>query len=112
MKRSSRQNSGGLRPIAETVLGALRRLGLEERFRERELLGSWNEVAGPDIAAHVRAVDIEDGVLVLAADHGAWRQEVNMLSAQILAKFEDLHGPGTIRALRWKNRPAANRRRF
>ncbi len=113
MKRfSRRQHDGsGLRPIDGIVRSALRTLGLEDRFRERELLGSWAEIVGTDIAAHVQALDIEDGVLVLAADHGAWRQEVNMLAAQILTKLNARHGSGSVRELRWSNRPGVGRRR-
>ncbi len=113
MNRFSRRSheGSGLRPIAGVVRSALRTLGLEDRFRERELLGSWTEVVGTDIAAHVQALDIEDGVLVLKADHGAWRQEVNMLATQILAKLNERHGSGSVRELRWSNRPGIRRRR-
>jgi len=99
----------GLQPIGGALAAALRRLGLAERFQERELLDSWSDAVGRDIAAHVRAVDIEDGILVLSADHGAWRQEVNMLAAQILEKLAVKHGAGTITGLRWCDRPGVRR---
>ncbi len=108
---NDKQNKLGLRPIGGAIEAALRELGLDERFQERELLGAWAPAVGPDIAAHVQAVDVEDGVLILVADHGAWRQEVNMLAPKILEKINEEHGPDTISALRWSNRPGVSRRK-
>ncbi len=104
----------GLRPIRGSIEAALRKFGLAERFQERELLGAWAQAVGPDIAAHVHALDIENGVLILTADHGAWRQEVNMLATQILEKLNEKHGPDAIKELRWSERPKISRqkRRF
>jgi len=101
----------GLRPIADAVGDALRHLGLEERFAERSALTHWEEVVGKDIASHVQALDIRDGVLILAADHGAWRQEVNMLAGTILAALNEQCPDHPVRELGWSNRPQTHRRR-
>ncbi|NCQ34225.1 DUF721 domain-containing protein [bacterium] len=106
-----RKMPGGLRPISGAVGEALRSLGLEDRFRERAVLAHWEEAVGPDIAAHVKALDIEDGVLVLMADHGAWRQEVNMLADRIIAELNAREADRPVRELRWSNRPGRSGKR-
>ncbi len=91
----------GLQPIASILENALREAGVDERLAGRAPLLHWREIAGPEISAHVRAVDLVDGVLVLEADHGAWRQETAMLAPEILEKFNARFGEGTVSQLQW-----------
>ena len=86
----------GPQPVSRIIGDALRRFGLNERLEERAALLRWREIVGDEIAEHSRAVDLEDGVLVLEADHGAWRQEVTMLVPLIVEKFNALCGDGTL----------------
>lgn len=84
-------------------------LGLRERAQERAVLSRWVEIVGKEIAAHARALDIQDGVLILEADHGAWRQELTMLAPGIVEKFNALCGPGTVVEIQWRERPVPGR---
>ena len=86
-------------------------LGLRERAQERGVLSRWAEIAGEEIATHARALDIQDGVLILEADHGAWRQELAMLAPRIIEKFNTLCGPGTVVEIQWRERPVPGRNR-
>ncbi|MFT5314799.1 MAG: putative nucleic acid-binding Zn ribbon protein [Candidatus Krumholzibacteriia bacterium] len=101
----------GPQPISKILEGALRQYGLHERFTERAVLSRWAEIVGEDVASHSQAVDIEDGVLILAAEHGAWRQELTMLMPMIMEKFNALCGEGTVREIQWRDRPAHQRNR-
>lgn len=101
----------GPQPVSRIIGDALRRFGLDERLEERAALLRWREIVGDEIAAHSRAVDLADGVLVLEADHGAWRQEVTMLVPMIIAKFNTLCGEGTVTEVTWKERPVRGRNR-
>lgn len=91
----------GLTPVAKIIAAALNEAGVGERLEGRAPLLHWREIVGEEIAAHVRAVDLADGVLVLAADHGAWRQELTMLAPEIIAKFNARFGEGTVSQLQW-----------
>ena len=62
----------------------------------------WAEIVGERTAAHTRAVDIADGVLVIEADHAAWRQELSLLFPAIIEKYNARHGEGTVREIRWR----------
>jgi len=98
-------------PVSHILEGVLRQCGLHERFTERAVLSRWSEIVGDEVAAHSQAVDIENGVLILAAEHGAWRQELTMLMPMIIKKFNALCGEGTVSEIRWRDRPAHQRNR-
>ncbi len=101
----------GPQPISRLIEGALRQYGLHDRMEERAALLRWREIVGDEIATHSRAVDLVDGVLVLEADHGAWRQEVTMLVPMIIQKFNAMFGEGTVTDIQWRDRPHRGRKR-
>ncbi len=101
----------GPQPISRLIEGALRQYGLHERLTERSVLMKWPEIVGQDIAAHSRAVDLVGGVLVLEADHGAWRQELTLLMPMILTKYNEMCGAGTVKEIQWRDRPIRGRKR-
>ena len=101
---SGRRTPSGPQPVSRILADVLRESGLEDRLQERGPLLRWAEVVGEEIARHTRAVDLEEGELVLEADHGAWRQEVTMLVPEIVAKFNARFGEGTVTGIRWRER--------
>ena len=101
----------GPQPVSRLIEGALRHCGLHDRMEERSALLKWREIVGDDIAGHSRAVDLNDGILVLEADHGAWRQELTMLVPMIIQKFNAMFGEGTVTDIQWRDRPVRGRKR-
>jgi len=101
----------GPQPVSRILAGVLRECGLDDRMQERAALLRWRDVVGDEIAAHSRAVDLQDGVLVLEADHGAWRQELTLLMPRIMEKFNAMFGAGTVTDIQWRDRPARGRKR-
>ncbi|MCP4572727.1 MAG: DUF721 domain-containing protein [bacterium] len=106
-----RSDNPGPQHVSRILAKALEACGLNERMEERAAMLRWREIVGAKIADHARPVDLQDGVLVLEADHGAWRQELTMLVPQIMAKFNELCGEGTVEAISWRERPAARKNR-
>ena len=98
-------------PVSRLIEGALRQYGLHDRLAERSALLRWREIVGEEMASHSQAVDLVDGVLVLDADHGAWRQEIIMLVPMIIEKFNAMFGDGTVTEIQWQNRPVRGRKR-
>jgi len=96
-----RQKSRPVR-VDAIIASVLKSTGLTERALERSVLETWAEIVGERTAAHTRAVDIADGVLVIEADHAAWRQELSMLFPAIIEKYNARHGEGTVREIRWR----------
>jgi predicted nucleic acid-binding Zn ribbon protein len=105
------EKRNGLLPVSRLIEGALRQYGLHERLADRKALLRWQEIVGEEIAAHSRAVDLVDGILILEADHGAWRQELTMLVPMIIEKFNAMFGEGTVTEVQWRERPVRGRKR-
>lgn len=89
--------------VDEVLDSVLESTGLRARARERSVLESWAGIVGERAAAHTRAVDIADGVLVVEADHAAWRQELTLLFPAIIEKYNRRHGEDTVREIRWRH---------
>jgi predicted nucleic acid-binding Zn ribbon protein len=101
------RGKGKPQSVGDILPAALAAAGLGRRFAERTVLDDWAQIAGERVAAHSRAVDLRDGVLVLDADHGAWRQELTLLFPTIARKYNERHGEGTVREIRWLHRDRA-----
>jgi predicted nucleic acid-binding Zn ribbon protein len=101
------RGKGKPQSVGDILPSALAAAGLGRRFAERSVLEDWAQIAGERVAAHSRAVDLRDGVLVLDADHGAWRQELTLLFPTIVRKYNERHGEGTVREIRWLHRDRA-----
>lgn len=98
--RKPRQKSSP-EPVSKVLAKVLTESGLNERIDERKVLAAWSEVVGKEIAGHVRPLDIVDGVLLIDADHGAWRQEITLLAPKIISRLNELFGQETVQELRW-----------
>ena len=83
--------------------------GLTERLRQYRSLLIWDEVVGPQIAAHTRPEKIRDGVLEVCVDQPTWMQQLQLLKPQILAKLNARLGDGALREIFLKRGKAAPR---
>lgn len=95
----------GPQHTSSLVQKTLKYFGLQDRLAERAPIERWPEVVGSNMATHTRAVDIKNKVLILEADHGAWRQEVTMLIPMIIKKYNAMFGEGTVEEISWRDRP-------
>jgi predicted nucleic acid-binding Zn ribbon protein len=96
--------------VGDILESVLRSTGLSRRAEERSLLEDWAEIVGERVAAHSRAVDLEDGVLYVDADHAAWRQELTLLFPAIVERYAERHGRDAVREIRWRHRDTRHRR--
>jgi len=60
---------------------------------------AWDEIVGPDVAAHATPLRIREGVLVVAVDQPAWATQLQFLAGQILDRLAALAGPGLVEGL-------------
>jgi predicted nucleic acid-binding Zn ribbon protein len=75
--------------VGQILPALLRSIGLEKKFKEREILSLWPAIVGEDIAARTRAVRIEKGVLHIQVDHGAWIQELHFMEKTIIRRLRE-----------------------
>lgn len=72
----------------DDVVRSLRGGGRVGRREVGGLFGRWDEVVGAQIAAHVRPVRLDDGVLLVEVDEPGWATQVTFLSATLRARLE------------------------
>lgn len=58
--------------------------GFSKRLVEAEALSRWEEVVGPAISKHSRAIRVQDAVLWVEVDHPIWKSELHHRKRQIL----------------------------
>ena len=51
-----------------------------------DFFGSWRQIAGERLAVHSRVRDIENGILIVEAEHPGWIQLLQLKQAQMLAE--------------------------
>ena len=101
MSSQQRRKPDLLRPTGEILASVLSGLGLKGRLKEREALVLWPDVVGEEIAHRSRALRIKEGVLYVRVDSAAWSQELHFLKATILARFDEVLGPGLVKEIRF-----------
>ena len=89
----------GPRPIGQTLDAVMRGLGAPEASGVHLVFDRWAEVVGDGLAARTRPVKIDGSRLVLAVDEPAIATHVRFLQAELLARLEELLGPGRVTAL-------------
>ncbi|BDZ45380.1 DUF721 domain-containing protein [Naasia aerilata] len=99
--------------LGETLSGLTSSLGWNTQLSQSELIAAWQEVAGPETAAHSSPTGVEDGLLRVSCDSTAWATQLRLMRTEILtriaARFPEARiqniafsGPG---APTWKRGP-------
>lgn len=86
------RRDNGPRDLGPSLDALSRTMGLGESQGLGRLYAQWDEIVGSPMAAHVRPVRIEDGVLSVVVDHPAWATQVSHLSEQVLGRVERIAG--------------------
>lgn len=73
-------------------------------------LARWDQIVGPELAAHVSAESFIDGVLTLKADSTAWATQMRLLLPSIRKAIDTAVGRGVVADIRI-NGPQAPRTR-
>jgi predicted nucleic acid-binding Zn ribbon protein len=64
------------------------------------LLPRWEQIVGPNIAAHCRPERLEAGELSCVAESTSWATQLRLMSAQVLARIAAEVGPDVVTRLR------------
>lgn len=96
-RRAPRSAGMAIRELAEslapaTTLGAVQRV--------------WEQAVGAGFAPHARPTAEAGGTLTVTCSSAVWAQELDLMSQPVLARLEELLGPGRVRALRCQSVPA------
>ncbi len=99
--------------IGEVIEGMAQSFGWTSPLARGELLTSWPDLVGADVAAHCEPAGIDEGVLTVQCDSTAWATQLRIMRAEILTtilrRYPDAQvssirftGPG---APSWKRGP-------
>jgi predicted nucleic acid-binding Zn ribbon protein len=79
-------------PISRSLDSIMKSLRGTDRIQIGGVFGRWDEAVGPTVAAHVRPVRLDQGVLTVEADEPAWATQVKFLSSTITARLAEVAG--------------------
>ncbi|GAB2910204.1 DUF721 family protein [Rhodococcus aerolatus] len=82
--------------FSQVAASLVRRRGWSEQVAAGAVLGRWESIVGPEVAAHARPVSLTDHVLVLAAESTAWATQLRTMRREILARIEAGVGRGVV----------------
>jgi len=89
--------------LDQLLQDALQGSALEPGLRRQGALDAWEDIVGPQIAQHSRAIGLSDGVLLVQVDGSVWAQELAMLRGHIQARLDEQLGSGTVREVRFRS---------
>src|ERR1035437_3038760 len=112
----SQPGSTGRRPrlddpqaLNATIAGLIDARGWQLAAAAGSGFGRWEEIVGPELAAHTRPDGFTDGELTVAADSTAWATQVRLLAATLVRRLNTELGDGAVRRVKVRG-PAAPRR--
>ena len=79
-------------PISRSLDSIMKSLRGTDRIQIGGVFGRWDDAVGPTVAAHVRPVRLDQGVLTVEADEAAWATQVKFLSSTITARLAEVAG--------------------
>jgi predicted nucleic acid-binding Zn ribbon protein len=82
--------------VGEALTRLLAERGWDADVAVGSVTGRWPQIVGPDVAAHVRPVSFEAGVLTVQADSTAWATQMRLLGSSLLGRVAEEVGAGTV----------------
>lgn len=79
-------------PISKSLDSIMKSLRGTDRIQIGGVFGRWDDAVGATVAAHVRPVRLDQGVLTVEADDPAWATQVKFLASTIMSRLEEVAG--------------------
>lgn len=100
-ERTARRSGAGPddrdpQPLGRAVQRLLAERGWEAPAAVGGVLGRWDEIVGPEVAAHCRPEGYDGGVVTVVADSTAWATQVRLLAPQLVRRLNEECGNGTV----------------
>ena len=95
-RRGGRARREDPQPLSTALDGLLGDQGWRTAAAIGSVFGRWDQLVGPDVAAHTRPERFHDGELVVIADSAAWATQVRLLTSAVLRRLNEELGHGTV----------------
>jgi predicted nucleic acid-binding Zn ribbon protein len=88
--------------VADVLPGFLRRAGIAERVAQAGVVDAWPALVGDQIARVAAAETVTaDGTLFVRVASAAWRQELSLMTPDIIARINAGRRQGRVERIRW-----------
>lgn len=87
-------------PLGDAIRKLLAERGWEQQAAVSSALGRWEQIVGPEVAAHATPGELTDGELVVIADSTAWATQLRLLAATLVRKLNAELGENTVRRVK------------
>ncbi|HXJ30182.1 MAG TPA: DUF721 domain-containing protein [Gemmatimonadales bacterium] len=89
-------------PVGEALKAYLTRSGLGVRLGQAQVVAEWARLVGPQVAAVTSAESVSpDGTLFVRVATSAWRNELQLMMPELMARINAGRGAGRIKTIRW-----------
>ena len=95
-RRPGRARREDPQPLSTALDALLADQGWQTQAAVGSVFGRWDQLVGPDVAAHTRPERFSDGELVVIADSAAWATQVRLLTSALLRRLNTELGHGTV----------------
>ena len=79
-------------PFSAALEDMLASLRAPSRREVSGIFGGWAELVGEPVAAHVRPVRLDAGVLLVEVDDPGWATQIRFLADDLLARLQESTG--------------------
>lgn len=86
--------------LQSTIARLLAERGWETETAVASVLSRWDDLVGPELAAHCRPDTLDDGVLTVITRSSAWATQVRLLAPQLIHRLNERLGHGTVLRVR------------
>lgn len=80
------------RPVLASLGRVADRLGLGSPVALGAVFSRWEEIVGPDVAAHARPRTLRDGVLTIVVDQPTWAASLRLLAGDLVSRVAQESG--------------------
>lgn len=80
---------GKMKTIEAALKETIRRLGIERKLKEQEVIEHWAEIVGEAVARNTKLLSLQDGRLRLHVPNAVWRQELHLARMSLMRKIND-----------------------
>jgi predicted nucleic acid-binding Zn ribbon protein len=88
--------------VADILTGVLKSAGLADRLGQAAVVAAWPDLVGARIAgAAVPESVAADGTLFVRVKSSAWRQELSLMTPEVLSLINAERSAGRIKRIRW-----------
>ena len=88
--------------VGEALQRYLTRSGLGTRVAQAQVVAEWARLVGPQVAAVTSAESVSpDGTLFVRVATSAWRNELQLMMPELMARVNAGRGAGRIKTIRW-----------